>query len=59
MNKYYIIGDNLYNQEPTPEDLHWGESKDSMYTVTCTSIQGAQEFLRMLQRARLTNPDLK
>jgi len=59
MNKYYIIGNTLYQNEPTPEDLHWGQSKTSMYTVTCSSILGAEEFLRMLQRARLTNPELK
>jgi hypothetical protein len=59
MNKYYIIGNTLYEQEPTPEDLHWGLSKEAMYTVTSTSIQGAEEFLRMLQRARLANPELK
>jgi hypothetical protein len=59
MNKYYIVGNNLHTEEPTPEDLNWGQSKDAMYTVTCTTIEGANEFLRMLQRARLTNPNLK
>jgi len=59
MNKYYIVGNQLYEQEPTPEELNWGDSKASMYTVTCTSIEGAKEFLRMLQRARLANPELK
>lgn len=59
MNKYYIVGNTLYQNEPQAEDLHWGLSKESMYTVTCTSINGAEEFLRMLQRARLTNPELK
>lgn len=59
MNKYYIVGNNLYTQEPTPEDLHWGDSKTAMYTVTCSSILGAEEFLRMLQDARERNPDLK
>ena len=59
MNKYYIIGNSLYETEPTPEELNWGQSKDAMYAVTCTSIEGAKEFLRMLQRARLVNPELK
>lgn len=59
MNKYYIIHDTIYEQEPTPEELNWGESKDAMYTVTCTSIEGAKEFLRMLQMARQRNPKLK
>ena len=59
MNKYYIVGDNLYDKEPTPEELNWGDSKDAMYTVACTSIEGAKEFLRMLQRARQENPELK
>ena len=53
MNKYYIIGNTLYEQKPETT------SKTAMYTVTCTSIEGANEFLRMLQRARLENPKLK
>ena len=59
MNKYYIVGNRIFQEEPTPEDLYWGQSKDAMYTVTSTTIEGAQEFLRMLQRARLANPKLK
>lgn len=59
MNKYYIIGDQIYKEEPTPEQLNWGDSKTAMYTVSCKSIQGAEEFLRMLQMARQRNPELK
>ena len=59
MNKYYIVANQIYLQEPTPEELNWGDSKDAMYTVTCTSIEGAKEFLRMLQMARQRNPKLK
>lgn len=53
MNKYYIVGNTLHEQKPE------NASKDAIYTVTCTSIDGATEFLRMLQRARLENPELK
>jgi len=52
MNKYFIVGNRIFTDKPEAIEDH-------IYTVQCKTMNNAEEFLRMLQRARQENPNLK
>ena len=50
LHRYYIIADTIVKAEP-----HMDRS-DYEYSVMSSTLHGAQEFLKMVQRYRQQNP---